>query len=85
MAAVYAGCHVEMLTRSKCRGYIGGGSHTTDRYVREALVDRFGGTEKAVGTKKAPGQLYGMKEDMWSALAVAITCAETRIGVGSGV
>jgi hypothetical protein len=38
------------------------------------LLDRFGpGREVAVGTKRAPGPLYGIKGDEWSALAVALT------------
>jgi hypothetical protein len=30
---------------------------------------------KAIGTKKAPGPLYGLKGDEWSALAVALKAA----------
>lgn len=46
----------------------------TDANIRAALIDRFGpGKEKAVGTKAAPGPLYGIKGDAWSALAVALT------------
>lgn len=40
-----------------------------DANIRQALVDRFG----AVGTKKKPGALYGVKSHLWSALAVAVT------------
>lgn len=40
-----------------------------DGNIRQALIDRFG----AVGTKKSPGPLYGIKGDMWAALAVAVT------------
>ena len=42
-----------------------------DANIRQALIDRFGGAA-AVGTKKAPGPLYGIHGDVWSALAVAI-------------
>ncbi len=45
----------------------------TDANIRAALLDRFGpGKQKAVGMKKAPGPLYGIKKDLWSALAVAV-------------
>ena len=36
-------------------------------------VDLFGGKEAAVGTKKAPGPLHGVKSHLWSALALAVT------------
>lgn len=45
-----------------------------DSNIRQALMDIYGpGKEKAVGTKKAPGPLYGMSGDMWAALGVAVT------------
>lgn len=45
-----------------------------DSTVRQALIDRFG----KPGTKKAPGKLYGFRDDMWSALAIGITAIETK-------
>lgn len=46
----------------------------TDANIRAALLDRYGpGREKAIGTKREPGPLYGIKGDEWSALAVALT------------
>lgn len=48
----------------------------TDANIRASLIDRFGpGKQKAIGTKKAPGPLYGIKGDEWSALAVALKAA----------
>jgi hypothetical protein len=48
----------------------------TDANIRASLIDRFGpGKVKAIGTKKAPGPLYGIKGDEWSALAVALKAA----------
>lgn len=44
-----------------------------DGNVRQALVDRFGGKDAAIGKKKSPGVLYGISGDCWSALAVAVT------------
>jgi hypothetical protein len=46
----------------------------TDSNIRTALIDRFGDP----GTKKAPGMLYGIKKDAWSALAVAVFYADTK-------
>ena len=40
-----------------------------DANVRQALIDRFG----AVGTKRAPGRLYGVSSHCWAALGVAVT------------
>jgi hypothetical protein len=46
----------------------------TDANIRAALIDRFGpGKTAAIGTKKSPGPLLGLKGDEWSALAVALT------------
>lgn len=43
-----------------------------DPNIRQALIDRFGGTKE---TKKG-GTLYGVKSDIWSALAVAVTYSD---------
>jgi hypothetical protein len=49
-------------------------ARATDANIHQELVDRFGpGRERAVGTKKAPGPLYGVKSHEWAALAVAVT------------
>jgi hypothetical protein len=45
-----------------------------DANVRQALIDRFG----EQGTKLNPGRLYGIKKDMWSALAVALFWYDTH-------
>lgn len=51
----------------------------TDANVRQALIDMYGGSKKvAVGTKKKPGPLYGVKKHIWSALAVGVTYLEMR-------
>jgi hypothetical protein len=50
-------------------------SRAKDANIRRALLDRFG----PPGTKKAPGATYGLTGDCWSALAVAVTCMETRL------
>ena len=47
-----------------------------DAVIRAAIIDRFGGKEKAIGTKAKPGKLYGLRADMWQALAVALCCAD---------
>jgi hypothetical protein len=43
------------------------------------MIDRFGpGKEKAIGRKATPGPLYGVKKDIWSALAIACYHLDTR-------
>ncbi len=50
-----------------------------DASIRQALIDRFGpGKEKAVGTKRAQGPLYGIKADVWAALALGLTWFDTK-------
>ena len=50
-----------------------------DAVIRQRLIDLFGpGREKAIGTKKNQGPLYGLKADEWQALAIAVTFAETK-------
>jgi len=55
-----------------------------DANIRQALLDRFpatgGGKAPQIGTKKQPGPLYGVTSHLWSALAVAVTWADTQPG-----
>lgn len=68
----------EYVYRREVKLYLCNSMHAKDTNVRQALLDRFGGKALAVGTKKAPGPLYGFKADMWAALGVAITYAEAK-------
>jgi len=47
-----------------------------DANVRQALIDRYGGKEKAIGKKATPGPLHGVSGDVWAALGVAVTVAD---------
>jgi hypothetical protein len=49
-----------------------------DSNIRQALIDRFGGKDKAIGKKNAPGPLYGVSKDMWQALAVGLFWMDTQ-------
>lgn len=51
----------------------------SDAGLREAICDRYGGEEIALGDKKTPGPLAGVYTHAWAALGVAILAAETRI------
>lgn len=75
-----------------------------DSNIRQAIIDRYGGKNRAIGNKRCPkckgkgwygagrpicpackggkwkyppGPLFGVAEDVWAALAVAITAAES--------
>ncbi len=43
-----------------------------DTNVWQAILDRYGGKEKAVGNKKKPGPLYGVKSHARAALALGL-------------
>lgn len=62
------------VKRHEVKMHLCGNTRAKDANIRTALLDRFGpGKEKAVGTKKHPGPLYGIAGDCWAALAVAVT------------
>ncbi len=65
---------VVMLPRRAVKLALCGDSRAKDANIRQALLDRFGGSA-AVGRKAAPGPLYGIHRDVWSALAIAVTYA----------
>ena len=90
---VWIGRFVESWNRSNCEGggehphlvyrkdvklHLCGQARAKDPNIRQALIDRFGGKEKAIGKKVTPGPLYGISADVWSALAIAVTFADTR-------
>lgn len=68
----------DLVYRRDVKLHICGNPRAKDANIRQALIDKFGGKEAAIGTKKAPGPLYGFKSDMWAALAVAVTYSETK-------
>lgn len=66
---------VAQLPRRAVKLAICGDTRAKDANIRIALLDRFGGAG-AKGTKAHPGPLYGIANDVWSALAIAITWSE---------
>lgn len=71
---------VEKLYRREVKLHLCNSMRATDANVRAAVLDKFGGKRRAVGTKHAKGPLYGVKKDIWQALAVAVTATEkTRV------
>ena len=68
---------VTLYTRKHVVAHICQNPRASDANIRQALLDRFertgGGKNPSVGTKSKPGPLYGVKKDIWSALALALT------------
>jgi len=57
-----------LVYRKDIKLHFCGSNKAKDSNIRQALIDRFG----PPGIKKNPGILYGVKKDIWSALACAI-------------
>lgn len=73
----------QRIKRHAIKMHLCGHPRAKDPNIRQALLDRFGpGKEKALGSKKAPGALYGIKGDEWAALAVAVTWWDQQIAKG---
>ena len=66
------GGSLERLDRRKVKLHLLGRASGTDAHVRAALLDLIG----PQGTKAAPGPTYGMRADLWAALAVAFVWHE---------
>lgn len=68
----------ERVYRMDIKHHLCGTAKAKQPHIRQALLDRFGGKDQAIGRKKAPGPLYGIKGHAWSALAVAVYWLETH-------
>ena len=70
------------IKRQQVKSVICGTVRAGNPQVRQAVIDQFpatgGGKQPQVGTKKAPGPLYGIKSHAWSALALALTYSRIR-------
>ena len=68
---------VDRIGRKAVKLHLCGTARAKDPNVRQALIDRYGGSkEAAIGRKATPGPLYGISGDVWAALAVAVTHAD---------
>ena len=65
---------VAKLTRKDVLKAMHIASKGADAAVRAELIRHFGGKD-AIGTKKAPGPLYGVTGDAWQALGLAVVYA----------
>lgn len=64
---------VDRMPRREVKLHLCGQARAKDANIRQALIDRFGGKDRAIGKKASQGPLYGLKADEWQALALAIT------------
>ena len=65
------------IPRTQIKNALCGSARAKDSNIRQALIDRFGGSRAAaMGTKAKPGPLYGVKSHAWSALAVAVVAEQ---------
>lgn len=71
---------VALVYRRDVKLHLCGQARAKDGNVRQALIDRYGGKERAIGRKATPGPLFGISADVWQALAVAVTYADTQMG-----
>lgn len=62
-----------LVYRRDVKMFLCGNNTAKDGSIRQALIDRYGGKETAIGRKTSQGPLYGISADVWSALAVAVT------------
>lgn len=72
-------CQWRRVPRREVKLHLCGDSRAKDANIRQALIDKWGGKEAAIGRKATPGPLYGISGDVWAALGVAVTAAETEV------
>lgn len=65
---------MRLVPRRDVKLHLCGSPRAKDGNIRQALLDRFG----SVGTKKAPGPLFGIASHKWAALAVAVTAFDVK-------
>ena len=74
---------VHRILRARVQKHISGPG-ASDARIRAALIDRYGGIggkRAAVGLKASPGPLYGIANDAWAALALAVTQMDAMRGL----
>lgn len=64
---------VERLPRKAVKLHLCQSARAQDSNIRVAILDRFGGKERAIGKVKTPGPLFGIKSHEWAALALGMT------------
>jgi hypothetical protein len=72
----------KLVYRKDVKMFLCGTTKAKDANIRQALIDSYpatgGGAIPQIGTKNAPGPLYGVSSHVWPALGVALT-AENQL------
>lgn len=82
-AATRRGADVSRQARKAIKVHLCGTARAQDSNLRVALIDRFGGSVRAKGTKKAPGPLFGIKSHEWAALSLAVSWWDQQMSGGA--
>ncbi len=82
-AEAYGIDRVHRMKRLAVKLHLCHDSRAKDGNIRQALLDRWGGKEKAIGRKACQGVFYGISGDLWAALAVAVTWHDQNSGKSS--
>lgn len=76
--SVSAGRVPEIVYRMAVKMHLCHSAKAKDPNIRQALIDRFGGKDAAIGKKAKPGPLYGVSSHAWAALALAVTFSDQQ-------
>lgn len=74
-------CPFKLVYRLQIKTHLCHSARAKDSNIRQAIIDRFGGKDKAIGKKANPGPLWGVKSHLWAALALALFTQDLQ---GSG-
>jgi hypothetical protein len=71
----WGAARADLVYRQEVKMHLCNSMKAKDGNIRQALIDRYG----EPGTKKAPGRLYGVSKDVWSAIAVAVFYSDRKM------
>lgn len=77
-AWVRTGRPFSRMVRREVKMALTGSARAKDGQIRNTLIDRFGGKEKALGKRSNPGPLFGITADCWQALALGVTYSDQQ-------
>lgn len=76
--SIRGGNAVALVYRRDVKLHLCNSARAKDANIRQALLDRYGGKEAAIGRRASPGPLYGVSSHAWAALAVAECMLDKR-------